>query len=80
MREVVSVIVGELKNNDLSQDMRRVIAVRAGTERERRAKVIAAEGEYQAAQRLAEALEQVARWWATRYITIKGGGRRPKRT
>ena len=50
----------ELKNIDLSQDMQRVIAAQAEAERERRAKVIAAEGEYQAAQRLAEAAEIMA--------------------
>src|SRR6185437_3704200 len=39
------------------QDMQRAIAAQAEAERERRAKVIAAEGEFQAAQRLAEAAE-----------------------
>src|ERR1700738_1008020 len=47
----------ELKNIDLPQDMQRAIAAQAEAERERRAKVIAAEGELQAAQRLAEAAE-----------------------
>jgi regulator of protease activity HflC (stomatin/prohibitin superfamily) len=47
----------ELKNIDLPQDMQRAIAAQAEAERERRAKVIAAEGEFQAAQRLAEAAE-----------------------
>ena len=37
--------------------MQRAIAAQAEAERERRAKVIAAEGEFQAAQRLAEAAE-----------------------
>ena len=37
-----------------------MIAVQAGFERERRAKVIAAEGEHRPRKRLAEALEQVA--------------------
>src|SRR5437899_157117 len=40
---------------DLPEEMRRAMARQAEAERERRAKVIAAEGEYQAAQRLAEA-------------------------
>jgi regulator of protease activity HflC (stomatin/prohibitin superfamily) len=40
---------------DLPEEMRRVMARQAEAERERRAKVIAAEGEYQAAQRLADA-------------------------
>jgi len=47
----------EIKNIDLPQDMQRAIAAQAEAERERRAKVIAAEGEFQAAQRLAEAAE-----------------------
>src|SRR5271163_475341 len=53
----VKVVLVELKNIDLPQDMQRAIAAQAEAERERRAKVIAAEGEFQAAQRLAEAAE-----------------------
>ncbi len=53
----IKVMLVELKNIDLPQDMQRAIAAQAEAERERRAKVIAAEGEYQAAQRLAEAAE-----------------------
>src|ERR1700732_101996 len=53
----VKVTLVELKNIDLPQDMQRAIAAQAEAERERRAKVIAAEGEFQAAQRLAEAAE-----------------------
>jgi regulator of protease activity HflC (stomatin/prohibitin superfamily) len=53
----IKVTLVELKNIDLPQDMQRAIAAQAEAERERRAKVIAAEGEYQAAQRLAEAAE-----------------------
>src|SRR6185503_4319452 len=45
----------EIKNVDLPQEMQRAIARQAEAERERRAKVINAEGEYQAAARLAEA-------------------------
>jgi regulator of protease activity HflC (stomatin/prohibitin superfamily) len=44
-----------IKFIDLPEKMRRVMARQAEAERERRAKVIAAEGEYQAAQRLADA-------------------------
>jgi len=47
----------ELRNIDLPQDMQRAIARQAEAERERRAKVIAAEGEFQAAQRLADAAQ-----------------------
>ncbi|HSD11513.1 MAG TPA: slipin family protein [Candidatus Binatia bacterium] len=45
----------ELKQIDLPQEMQRAIAKQAEAERERRAKVINAEGEAQAAQKLAEA-------------------------
>jgi regulator of protease activity HflC (stomatin/prohibitin superfamily) len=53
----VKVTLVELKNIDLPQDMQRAIAAQAEAERERRAKVIAAEGEFQAAQRLADAAD-----------------------
>ena len=45
----------EIKHVDLDESMIRAIAKQAEAERERRAKVINAEGEYQAAQRLQEA-------------------------
>ena len=45
----------ELKHIDLPQEMQRAMAKQAEAERERRAKVINAEGEYQAAAKLAEA-------------------------
>jgi regulator of protease activity HflC (stomatin/prohibitin superfamily) len=45
----------EVKHVDLPQEMQRAMARQAEAERERRAKVINAEGEYQAATRLAEA-------------------------
>jgi len=45
----------ELKHIDLPQEMQRAMARQAEAERERRAKVINAEGEYQAAAKLAEA-------------------------
>ena len=51
----IKVTTVEVKNVDLPQEMQRAIARQAEAERERRAKVINAEGEYQAAQRLAEA-------------------------
>src|SRR5271167_2471396 len=57
----IKVVLVELKNIDLPQDMQRAIAAQAEAERERRAKVIAAEGEFQAAQRLAEAAEIMGR-------------------
>jgi len=51
------VTVVELKQIDLPIEMQRAMARQAEAERERRAKVIGAEGEYQAATRLAEAAE-----------------------
>lgn len=51
----VKVSAVEVKNLDLPKEMQRVIAKQAEAERERRAKVIHAEGEFQAAQRLADA-------------------------
>ncbi|HTO90577.1 MAG TPA: slipin family protein [Candidatus Sulfotelmatobacter sp.] len=57
----VKVTTVEVKNVDLPQEMQRAIARQAEAERERRAKVINAEGEYQAAARLAEAAQVIAR-------------------
>jgi regulator of protease activity HflC (stomatin/prohibitin superfamily) len=51
----VKVSLVELKHIDLPQEMQRAIAKQAEAERERRAKVINAEGEFQAAQKLADA-------------------------
>jgi len=51
----IKVVSVELKHIDLPQEMQRAMAAQAEAERERRAKVINAEGEFQAAQRLAEA-------------------------
>jgi regulator of protease activity HflC (stomatin/prohibitin superfamily) len=45
----------QVKQVDLPQEMQRAIAAQAEAERERRAKIIAAEGEFQAAAKLAEA-------------------------
>jgi len=47
----------EVKNVDLPQEMQRAIARQAEAERERRAKVISAEGEFQAATKLSQASE-----------------------
>jgi len=57
----VKVSTVEVKNVDLPQEMQRAIARQAEAERERRAKVINAEGEYQAAGRLAEAAAIIGR-------------------
>jgi regulator of protease activity HflC (stomatin/prohibitin superfamily) len=53
----IKVTVVELKQIDLPIEMQRAMAKQAEAERERRAKVIAAEGEFQASARLAEAAE-----------------------
>jgi regulator of protease activity HflC (stomatin/prohibitin superfamily) len=50
----------EVKQIDLPQEMQRAMAKQAEAERERRSKVIAAEGEFQASQKLAEAAEILA--------------------
>jgi regulator of protease activity HflC (stomatin/prohibitin superfamily) len=51
----IKVVQVAIKHIDLPEEMRRAMAKQAEAERERRAKVIAAEGEFQAAQRLADA-------------------------
>jgi regulator of protease activity HflC (stomatin/prohibitin superfamily) len=56
----VKVTAVEVKNVDLPQEMQRAIARQAEAERERRAKVIHAEGEYQASQRLADAANVIS--------------------
>lgn len=49
----------ELKQIDLPEEMRRAMAKQAEAERERRAKVIHADGEFQAAKKLADAAEVI---------------------
>ena len=51
----------EVKQIDLPQEMQRAIAKQAEAERERRAKVINAEGELQAAEKLAAAAHIISR-------------------
>ncbi|MBI3455188.1 MAG: slipin family protein [Candidatus Rokubacteria bacterium] len=53
----VKVTSVEVKHVDLPQDMQRAMSKQAEAERERRAKVINAEGEFQAAERLAQAAQ-----------------------
>ena len=53
----IKVATVELKHIDLPQEMQRAMAKQAEAERERRAKVINAEGEYQAAAKLADAAQ-----------------------
>lgn len=56
----IKVTAVEVKNVDLPSEMLRAIAKQAEAERERRAKVIHAEGEFQAAQKLADAANIIA--------------------
>jgi regulator of protease activity HflC (stomatin/prohibitin superfamily) len=56
----IKVSTVEVKHIDLPQEMQRAMAKQAEAERERRAKVINAEGEYQAAARLTEAAGIIA--------------------
>ncbi len=55
----IKVISVEVKHLDLPQEMQRAMAKQAEAERERRAKVINAEGEFQASARLAEASQRM---------------------
>jgi regulator of protease activity HflC (stomatin/prohibitin superfamily) len=57
----VKVTLVEVKQVDLPEQMIRAIARQAEAERERRAKVIHAQGEYEAAEKLAMAAEQIQR-------------------
>ena len=56
----VKVVAVELKRIDLPEELRRAMARQAEAERERRAKIITAEAEYQAAQKLADAAKILA--------------------
>ncbi|RKY82852.1 slipin family protein [candidate division KSB1 bacterium] len=51
----IKVSLVEVKHIDLPEEMKRAIAKQAEAERERRAKIIHAEGEYQASEKLAQA-------------------------
>jgi regulator of protease activity HflC (stomatin/prohibitin superfamily) len=56
----IKVTLVEVKDVELPESMRRAMARQAEAERDRRAKVIHAEGEFEAAKRLAEAAEVMA--------------------
>jgi regulator of protease activity HflC (stomatin/prohibitin superfamily) len=67
----IKVSAVEIKDIELPDEMRRAMAKQAEAERERRAKVIAAEGEHQASQKLHEAaqiLEQTSTALQLRYL------------
>lgn len=57
----VKVTVVEVKNVDLPQEMQRAIAAQAEAERAKRAKVIHAQGEFQAAEKLAAAAKVIGK-------------------
>jgi regulator of protease activity HflC (stomatin/prohibitin superfamily) len=57
----IKVVIVELKDIDLPQEMQRAMAKQAEAERERRAKIIHAEGEFQASQKLANAAAVIAK-------------------
>jgi len=56
----IKVTTVELKHIDLPQEMQRAMAKQAEAERERRAKIINSEGEFQAATKLAEAADIIS--------------------
>ncbi len=56
----IKVVKVEIKHIDLPQEMQRAMAKQAEAERERRAKIIGAEGEYQAAQKLSDAAKIIS--------------------
>jgi len=57
----VKVTTVEIKEVELPETMRRMMAAQAEAERDRRAKIVHAEGEFQASERLAEAAAIIAR-------------------
>ena len=57
----IKVVLVEVKDIDLPQEMHRAMAKQAEAERERRAKIIHADGEFQASQKLAAAAEIIAK-------------------
>ncbi len=61
----IKVTTVEVKDVELPADMQRVIARQAEAERERRAKIIAADGEFQAAEKLAQAADIISKNPAT---------------
>ena len=58
----IKVTVVEVKQVDLPAEMQRAIAIQAQAERERRAKIINAEGEFQASQKLSEAASIIGKF------------------
>jgi regulator of protease activity HflC (stomatin/prohibitin superfamily) len=52
----------EVKHVDISEDLRRAMARQAEAERERRAKIIAAEGEHEAAEKICQAAQMMQQY------------------
>ena len=61
----IKVSMVEVKHVDLPQEMQRAMARQAEAERERRAKIISAEGEFQAAEKLSQAADIISKNPAT---------------
>jgi regulator of protease activity HflC (stomatin/prohibitin superfamily) len=57
----IKVTTVEIKDVEIPQTMQRAMARQAEAERERRAKIIAAEGEFQAADKLSQAAEKIGK-------------------
>jgi regulator of protease activity HflC (stomatin/prohibitin superfamily) len=57
----IKVVLVEIRDIDLPQEMQRAMAKQAEAERERRAKVIHADGEFQASEKLAAAAEVIGK-------------------
>jgi regulator of protease activity HflC (stomatin/prohibitin superfamily) len=68
----IKVSMVEIKHVDLPQEMQRAMARQAEAERERRAKVITAEGEFQAAQKIADAAEVIGKQPAALQLRFLG--------
>jgi regulator of protease activity HflC (stomatin/prohibitin superfamily) len=64
----IKVVSVEIKHIDLPQEMQRAMAKQAEAERERRAKVIHADGEFQASEKLAAAAEIIAKQPAAMHL------------
>jgi regulator of protease activity HflC (stomatin/prohibitin superfamily) len=64
----IKVVLVEVKHIDLPHEMQRAMAKQAEAERERRAKVLHAEGELQASERLAAAAEVMAKEPASMHL------------
>ena len=57
----IKVVLVEIKDIDLPQEMQRAMAKQAEAERERRAKIIHADGEFQASKKLADAAQVISK-------------------